>query len=385
MKRIIYFLLFTSLLMTSCSERPNIKIEGTIHGAEKKKLYLDFLNINKTETIDSLKIKKNGSFKFSFYSEYPGIYLLRNEAGQIVNLLPFPGDNLTIEADYAKFGSTYSVSGSKESEYLRQLVEKLDDTREKLGELDKAYESLTNLTETQASEYIVRYKEIIKGQRDFSILFIIEHLSSISSIYALYQEIADGQFVLGENYDIQYMKIVADSVSKYFPKVPFVESFVINARESEEKYYNLKGLGEKLKNAKTNDLDLNLPDQNNNEIKLSSLKGKVVLLYFWSSKSIDCQSLNPSLQKIYEKNKDKGFEIYAVAMEDDKDKWIQAIKFDELNWINVSELSYPESEAALKFNVRTIPVSYLYNKEGEIVARNIFGGELQKWLDNLLN
>ena len=385
MKRIIYYLLFTSLLISSCSERPNIKIEGSIHGAEKNLLYLDFLNINKTEIVDSVKIKKDGSFKFSFYSEYPGIYLLRNELGQIVNLLPYPGDNLTIEADYTKFSSSYSVSGSNESEYLRQLVEKLGDTRGKLDELDNDYETLTNLTEAQASEYIVRYKEIIKEQRDFSIHFIIEHLSSISSIYALYQEIADGQFVLGENYDIQYMKIVADSVSKYFPKVPFVESFVINARESEQQYYNLKGLEEKLKEAETKDLDLNLPDQNGNEIKLSSLKGKVVLLYFWSSKSIDCLNLNISLQKIYNINKALGFEIYAVAMEDDKDKWMQSIKFDELNWINVSELTYPESEAAQRFNITDLPASYLYNREGEIVARNIFGGELQKWLDNLLN
>ena len=94
--------------------------------------------------------------------------------------------------------------------------------------------------------------------------------------------------------------------------------------------------------------------------------------------------MNASLIKIYNKNKNKNFEIYAIAIEDDKKPWMQAINFDELNWVNVSELTYPESAAAQRFNVKVVPSSFLYNKEGEIVARNVFGTELQKWLDNLV-
>ena len=191
--------------------------------------------------------------------------------------------------------------------------------------------------------------------------------------------------MLGENFDIQYMKIVADSVSKYYPNVPFVRSFVSDARNTEKQFYNLKGLEEKLKDANTKGLDLDLPDQNGNNIKLSSLKGKAVLLYFWSTKSRESLNMNASLFKIYEKNKNKGFEIYAIAIDENKNDWMQAIKFDELNWINVSELTYPESASAEQFNVKQVPSSFLYNKEGEIVARDLFGAELQKWLDNLLN
>ncbi len=385
MKKIIYLLSFVILILTSCSERPNIKIEGSIHGAEKEFLYLDFLNINEIETIDSVKIKTNGNFKFSFYAIHPGIYMLRNESGQIINLLPLPGESLKVEADYTNFNSAYSVAGSQESEYIRQLVEKIQDTRSKLNSLNASYEALTKITEGQASDFINQYKNITKEQRDFSIQFIIEHLSSIASIYALYQEIADGQFVLGENFDIQYMKIVADSVSKYYPDVPFVKSFIYDARNSEKQFYNLKGFQEKFKEANTNDMYMNLPDQTGKNIKIASLKGKVVLVYFWSSKSKESRNMNLSLMKIYEKNKSKGFEIYAIAIDNIKEEWTKAIKFDELNCINVSELTYPESEAAKKFNVKTVPSSFLYNKEGEIVTRDIFGLNLQKWLDNLLD
>jgi len=180
------------------------------------------------------------------------------------------------------------------------------------------------------------------------------------------------------------MKIVADSLSKSYPDVAFVESFVNDARNAEKKFYNLKGLSEKLKTAKIGVLDIALPDTQGDTIKLSSLKGKTVLVYFWSAMSQDSRSLNPQLKDIYDKNKSKGFEVYAIALDNRKDLWTQAIDYYELNWINVSELSYPESKAASLFNVKVIPANFLLNKEGEVVAKDIYGAELQKWLDNML-
>jgi peroxiredoxin len=384
MKKILLFVITAIFILTSCSEKPNIKIEGEIQGGSKQWLYLDFLDINKTKVIDSLKIRKDDSFKFSFYAEYPGIYILRNNKGKIINLLPSPGEELYIDADYNNFSSNYTVSGSQESEYIRQLVEKLSDTRSKINKLNESYESLTNVTEEQAANYLKQLKAINKEQRDFSIQFIIEHLSSIASIYALYQEVSEGQYVLGENFDIQYMKIVADSVSKYYPDVPFVSSFVADARNTEEKVTNLKLLQSALKTANEVDLNITLPDKDNNEISLNSLNSKAVLIYFWSSKSKESKQLNPQLKLTFDKYKTKGFQVYAVAIEDNKKAWTDAIKFDELNWINVIEKTYPDSKVATLYNVKVLPSTFLLNENGEIVARNIFGQELEKWLDNIL-
>jgi hypothetical protein len=80
----------------------------------------------------------------------------------------------------------------------------------------------------------------------------------------------------------------------------------------------------------------------------------------------------------------KGFEVYAVALEKDKDQWKKTIRFEELDWINVNELTFPASRAAMLYNVTNLPTSFLINKQGDIVARDIYGSELQKWLDNLL-
>lgn len=372
------------ILSASCFRRSNITISGSIEHGAKQMIYLDYLEINKTVAIDSTRVKKDDSFSFKFYTEHPGIYILRTKEGKIINLLPSPGEELRILTEYEHFSTDYTVAGSKESEYLRQLVTKLQDTRHRLKKLDDAYSTLSSTNENQASEYINRRKAIIKDQRDYSIQFIIEHLKSIASIYAIYQQISEGQYVLGENRDIQYMKILADSLSVTWPEVDFVSSFVNDARNSEQKFYNLKSLSSKLEEAKVGLPDIIIPDMEGDSVSLSSLKGKTVLVYFWSSASRESRTINPELKSLYDRNKGKGFEVYAIALENNKEKWKQAVFFDELDWINVSELSYPQSAAANTFNVKSIPSTFLINKEGEIVGRDLFGSELQKWLDNLL-
>jgi len=395
---LFFFLIIPGLLFQSCAENEpyyskagfsgenRITIAGEINNADREMVYLEYLNINKTIGLDSLRTKKDGSFSFRFKSEYPGIYILRNSENKIINLLPHPGEELFIKTSLDNFDTDYTVSGSPESEHLRQLVMKLKDTRKKLNKLDDAYSTLPNVTESQASDYISRRKQIIQDQRDFSIRFVIEHLNSMSSIYALYQQISEGQYILGENREIQYMKIVADSLSNTYPGVPFVQSFVEDARNSEQKFYNLQGMSQKMKEAEVLSglPDIALPNVSGDTVRFSSLKGKTVLLYFWSTQSETSLDMNPQLHRIYKNNKEKGFEVYAVALETKRDSWYRAISFEKLSWTNVVELGYPESGTAEKYNVQVIPSTFLINKDSEILARDIYGEELQKWLDNIL-
>ncbi|HYW96110.1 MAG TPA: TlpA disulfide reductase family protein, partial [Bacteroidales bacterium] len=243
---------------------------------------------------------------------------------------------------------------------------------------------LSNVTQDQASDYINQRKAIIREQRNFTIQFIIEHLNNLASIYAVYQTINPGQYVLGESRDIQYMKIVADSLSDKYPDVKLVDSFVDDARTTEQKFYSAVELQKKLNNASYGLPDLRIPNLKGDTIALSSLKGKTVLLYFWASSSRASREENLSLKKIYHNNKDKGFEIYAVSLDNDKTQWRQAVRYDELPWINVSELTFPNSRATAIYNVKKLPATFLLNSKGEVVARDIYGRELQKWLDNML-
>lgn len=129
---------------------------------------------------------------------------------------------------------------------------------------------------------------------------------------------------------------------------------------------------------------LSIPDRNGNEISLSDLKGKVVLVIFWASGNEESVRTLINLQPIYDRYRDRGFEIYAVSLDNEKVLWMNAIDFNEFDWINVSELSYPESKADMLYNVTRLPAGFLVSREGDIVARDLYGKTLETWLDNLL-
>lgn len=383
MKKTAFAILLVSFA-ASCTKMDNTFIEGTLAGGERRMVWLDYLNINKAEKTDSVKLNNKGVFRFKINLDHPGIYMLRNEEGRLISLLPSPGEKIELKGDYMQFDRQYSLSGSAESEKVKILTEKLSETRGKLGRLDETFASLKNVSEEQASEYIAQRKSIISEQKAFSIHFIVTNLQSLAGIYAVYQNLSPGEYVLGENKDIQYMKILADTLSRYYPEVPLVKSFVSDARESEKTYYTMRDLSEKMKDARAGLPDLRIPNLKGDTISLESSRKKATLLLFWAAGDQNSLRLMPELMSIYGKYRKKGFEIYAVSLDQRKDVLEKAISFYELNWINVCEFTYPESLAATIYNVNKVPTAFLMNSDGEIIARDITGRELEKWLDNLL-
>lgn len=131
--------------------------------------------------------------------------------------------------------------------------------------------------------------------------------------------------------------------------------------------------------------DLEVPNREGKLQKLSSLRGKVVLIDFWASWCRPCRMENPNVVKAYDQYKDKGFTIYSVSLDNSKDKWLEAIKADNLKWDNhVSELKGWQSEAAKAYGVNSIPRTFLLDKDGKIVASNLRGPALEEKLAELL-
>lgn len=126
------------------------------------------------------------------------------------------------------------------------------------------------------------------------------------------------------------------------------------------------------------------------QIKLSDLKGKLVLIDFWASWCRPCRSANPGVVEVFNKYKDenfaggKGFTVYSVSLDRNKTDWEKAIKDDGLVWPNhVSELNYWKSEAAKAYNVNGIPATFLVDGEGTIIAKNVSANALDRMLDKL--
>lgn len=130
--------------------------------------------------------------------------------------------------------------------------------------------------------------------------------------------------------------------------------------------------------------DFTLPDVDGNPVSLSSFRGKYVLVDFWAAWCPDCRKENPNVVAAWEKYKDKNFTVLGVSLDRQKEQWLAAIEKDKLAWTQVSDLKYWSSEAAVLYCIRWIPMSFLIDPEGKIVAIGLEGEDLHNKLEELL-
>lgn len=131
-------------------------------------------------------------------------------------------------------------------------------------------------------------------------------------------------------------------------------------------------------------MEIALPTLTGDTLKLSSLKGKVVLLDFWASWCGPCRMSNKKFVKLYSKYRSQGFEIYSVSIDDDKTDWKKAIQKDKITWIQVNDSGGWDARTAIHWNINAIPTSYLINKEGRLVGMDLEGKDLEDAVKDLL-
>ena len=129
--------------------------------------------------------------------------------------------------------------------------------------------------------------------------------------------------------------------------------------------------------------EIDLPDLKGNLVALSSLRGSLVLVDFWASWCGPCIKEQPSLLKLHNTYPEK-LSIYGVSMDTKKALWTAAIAKGKLPWTNVSDLKYWQSPVVGAYMLQSVPLNFLIDKNGIILAKNIHGQALEDKIKSLL-
>ena len=376
-KQTLFGTFLAAALMCGC-QSSKVKISGRFVGNDAREVYLEQLAPLSPSVIDSARLAEDGSYEFRL-KEVPPTPVLYNIIynGERIPLLLAGGDRLTVSS-VGSVVRNYTVEGSVESDLLRQFyqafvsgAQQLDDLAARFAEPDLTDEARRNL----ASEYTAEYYRIRREQ----LRFIIENKSSLAAVYALYQRLPGDTYLFNGDSDVVYYRTVAEALEQSHPDSPYLQTLLAEITRMEARL----SLSSRITESEYPDLEL--MDIYGKKIRLSSLAGKVILLDFWSVELGSSNTLNADLKEIYRKYADApvGFEVYQVAIDTSKAIWITAVQEQQLPWVSVSDLRGRGSAALGLYNVQKLPTNFLIDRNGTIVARDIYGEKLERKLDEL--
>ena len=362
------------LLLSFCDgnkKNSSFQLKGTLSDSKAETLYLEKLGSSKQVIIDSVILDENGNFEFTNYTPKIGFYRIKTNDKNFAMLVLDSADKVTITGSVKDLGNTFKVEGSPETTIFIEY-NNLSKSRDiKLDSLNKAFQLLmeTNKMDSKRMDSLsaifeTPYNSIINQSNILMVDKISKNTNMYSSIMAI-------QALDPDKYSDLYKSLDA-GLSKKFPK----DKNVIMFHELVERMLPT--------NVGQFAPEISLPSPDGKEIALSSLKGKLVLIDFWASWCGPCRKEMPNVVKIYSKFKNKGFEIYGVSLDQDKEKWMEAITKDGINWPQVSDLKYWDNLAARIYNVQGIPYTVLIDKDGKIIAKNLRGQELEKKIAEVL-
>jgi peroxiredoxin len=294
---------------------------------------------------------------------------------------------VTITAHGKNIEETSRIEGSIESKKILILNQRLKSLRHSVDSLLTLYDSLpSDDNSNQKNEIGQELMTALDEYKSFIGSFVMDNPRSFASYYALFQRLSDNTMVLNvmDKTEQVYFATIATSLNLLYPESPRVKqlyNYVLSAKAQEKRDRLIRQLEE---NAEETIPEINEKNINGDEIALSSLKDKVILLSFWASWNEASRKENERLKAIYNKYNDQGFEIYQVSLDRSKVLWENAIVKNELPWINVSDLRYTDSYPARLYNIRQLPANYLISKDGAIIGKNLFGEMLADKLEEVL-
>ncbi|MFN3918070.1 MAG: redoxin domain-containing protein [Flavobacteriales bacterium] len=371
--------IFTLLLVASTfsvfAQNDVVKIQGTITNAVGKTLYLEYFVNNITFKADSVKLNKKGKFSLPAKVPEPDFYRIGfGTEKDFILLVLKSGDKPAITADGKDINGTYKVTGSPDSELVRVYLDKIVS----LSEFQENLQKSKSLPAENQLKMDSASKDFIQFRNDF----ITNNSKSLAVFVAMGQ--------LNRDTDVELYRTIEKGIGESMPESKYhaavkaqlteVESYITEKQEAER----IMKEREKLTAIGSPAPELNLPDAKGKVLKMEEFRGKYVLIDFWASWCGPCRKENPNMVKLYEKYNKSGFEILGVSLDNNKERWLQAIEQDKLTWPwHVSDLKQWNTAARTIYDFNGIPYTVLIDNQGNILEKGLRGPALEQKLHDI--
>ena len=366
MKNIIGVILIVGV-MVSCSDsnsqgqREGITISGTVINPAAGIITVEKMLRDRAEAIDTIYVNDDNTYNY-VYSGQAGYYRINFFNAQAATII-LDQDNLIINFDGTNTNGNLMPEGSRE---MNQIEEFYTSVNEKFGtqeqEINSAFVTANQSGDkAKAEEARDEYMTLLKEKQAYSADLIRSYEVNLATFQLVSTLDKDNQLELKDS--------LAQELNKKYPGLFYIEDLVAQMEKARATAVGVAAP------------EITLPNPEGEIVTLSSLKGSVVLVDFWAQWCKPCRLENPNVVKAFNKYKDRGFTVYGVSLDRTKDKWVQAIEEDGLNWTHVSDLQYFNSVAAKAYGVESIPFSILLDREGKIIAKNLRGKALEDALE----
>lgn len=378
--RHLLFLFALIFIISACTEE-KITISGKFDNSQSETVVLQRMDLNNNVFIDSVALKKDGSFKLTTKKvNEPTFFQLTFNKNKNIVLLLDSTENVLVDGDMSKFDNSVRISQSQGAKELYAMNYKAAQLQKGIQQKIKEIEKLSDNDNLEYQKLIGQITKDVEDYKNSVHDYVFEHPRSFVSYYLLFQSVMNTPvFDVMDKKDHISFATIATSLNLLYPeseRVKHLYNYVLEAKTTMKRQNVSESL---IQNAeKVGVPDIKEKDINGKEVRLSELKGKVVLLSFWASWDENSVKENRNILKVYNKYHSKGFDVYQVSLDQSRVLWENSIKKDNLPWVNVSDLNYTQSYWARLYNISKIPSNFLLDRNGDLIGKDLYGAMLDE-------